>query len=317
DGVLGGHDVDLRGVDLGQCRVERGRLTGARGAGDQHHAVRVHDRRHEVALRFRLHAELLEVERQVALVEDTEHDLLAEDHGQGRDTEVDDLVLQLELDAAVLRDAALGDVQVREDLDARGQRCLHLERRLHDLLEHAVDSVADPDLLFVWLDVDVGSAAHHGVGQDAVDELDDGRVVDLRLERGEADFFFLGLEDLDVLGLDLLEQLLEPLVRRFVVLLELLAERELARDDRLDVVPRDELEVIQRTGIRRVHHRDGERTPDATERQDAVFEGDVRRNEPDDPGVDDDLLEVDGGNAVQARDGAYQLLFRDEAELDQ
>src|SRR5690606_32724495 len=34
DRVLGGHDVDLRGVDLGQGGVERGRLTRTGRAGD-------------------------------------------------------------------------------------------------------------------------------------------------------------------------------------------------------------------------------------------------------------------------------------------
>ena len=59
----------------------------------------------------RLDAELLEVERQVALVEDSEHDLLAEERRQRGHAEVDDLLAHLQLDAAVLRHAPLGDVQ--------------------------------------------------------------------------------------------------------------------------------------------------------------------------------------------------------------
>jgi hypothetical protein len=37
----------------------------------------------------------------------------------------------LELDAPVLRQAALGDVERAHDLDARGDRVLHLEGRGH------------------------------------------------------------------------------------------------------------------------------------------------------------------------------------------
>jgi hypothetical protein len=102
-----------------------------------------------------------------------------------------------QLDAAVLGEAPLGDVEVREDLEAGDQRRLHLGRRPHDLLEHAVDAVADADVLLVALEVDVGGAAGDGVVEDAVDQLDDRRLVDLRLERADADLLFL-LEHLDI-----------------------------------------------------------------------------------------------------------------------
>ena len=61
-GVFGGHDVHFLGVDLHQRRVKRSRLTGTRGAGDQAHAVRIANGFEEAGLRFRFHAELLEVE---------------------------------------------------------------------------------------------------------------------------------------------------------------------------------------------------------------------------------------------------------------
>ena len=93
------------------------------------------------------------------------------------------LFLRLELDATVLRDPALGDVEVREDLDARRERRLHLHRRLHDLLQRAVDPVAHPDFLLVRLDVDIGHALLDGVREQAVDELHDRRGIDLGGER--------------------------------------------------------------------------------------------------------------------------------------
>jgi hypothetical protein len=91
DGILGGHDVRVDRVDLGQRRVERGRLARARGAGHQHHAVRIGDGLHELALGARLDAELLEIERQVPLVENSQHDLFAEERGERAHAEVDDL----------------------------------------------------------------------------------------------------------------------------------------------------------------------------------------------------------------------------------
>jgi hypothetical protein len=72
--------------------------------------------------------------------------------------------------------------------------------------------------------------------------------------------------------LDGLEQLAEVVVLLdLVVLLEVLAERVLADDDRLDVVPRDELQVVDGAGVRRVRHGHGQHAADAAQRQDQVL----------------------------------------------
>ena len=62
------------------------------------------------------HAEVLDAEDRVAAVEDAEHDRLAVDHRDDRHADVDLAAGDLELDAAVLRQALLGDVEVAEDL---------------------------------------------------------------------------------------------------------------------------------------------------------------------------------------------------------
>ena len=46
-----------------------------------------------------------------------------------------------------------------------------------DLLQGAVDAEADPDDLVARLDVHVGGAVADGLGEDPVDDLDDGCVV--------------------------------------------------------------------------------------------------------------------------------------------
>ena len=73
----------------------------------------------------------------------------------------------LQLDAAVLRHAALGDVELRHDLEARDERRLQLHRRLHDFLQRAVDAVAHAELVLEALEVDVRRAALDGVREDA------------------------------------------------------------------------------------------------------------------------------------------------------
>ena len=145
-------------VQLGQAGVEGGGLARTGGPGHQHHAEGRGDGLVDVVDGLLLHAEVGQVEVQVALVQDTHHDLLPEDAGQGRDTQIDLLVADLQLDAAVLGNAALGDIQLGHDLQPADDGVLQLDRRLHDLVQHAVDAVADPHVLLVGLDVDVAGA---------------------------------------------------------------------------------------------------------------------------------------------------------------
>src|SRR5690242_812597 len=85
--------------------------------------------------------------------------------------------LELDLDAAVLRQTLLSDVELRHDLDAGDERVPKPERRVHHVVEHAVDAEAYAHLLLVGLDVNVGGPALQRVGEKYVDESDDGRVL--------------------------------------------------------------------------------------------------------------------------------------------
>jgi hypothetical protein len=288
----------------------------------QDHAVRVLDRFHEVRFGLGLDAELLEVEGEVPLVEDSEHDLLAEQRGKGRHAVVDDLLPVLQLDASVLRHATLGDVQLRHDLEARDQRGLELHRRLHDFHQRAVDAVAHADVVLEALEVDVRRAALDRIREDGVDQLDDGRVLHLRLERGGGDFLVGVLEDLDVAFLihvlDHVHQVGDLTVhRRFVDLVDGALDRELSPDDGEDVVPRDELEILEHAEVRRVGHRDGERASIPLEREDEVLHREIGGDELGDAGVDLEPGEVDRGHLELAREDLRELGLLNEAELDE
>jgi hypothetical protein len=110
--------------------------------------------------RLGLEAELGHVELQVRLVEQTHDDLLAEERRADAHAEVHLLAAaELDLDATVLRQAALGDVELRHDLQTRGDRVAQLHRRLHHLVHHAVDAEPDAEVLLVGLDVNVRRAS--------------------------------------------------------------------------------------------------------------------------------------------------------------
>ena len=68
------------------------------------------------------------LKRQVVLVEDPQHDLLAQHRGQRRDAEVDLAAFDRHLEAAVLRLVVLGDVHFAHDLDARDECRVHVAR---------------------------------------------------------------------------------------------------------------------------------------------------------------------------------------------
>src|ERR1043166_6923075 len=180
-GVFNRDDLVFLVANLVQGGVERRRLTRTRWAGDENHAVRLGDVAAEVADVAREEAH--HVQSQVAellvdllLVEDTNHAVFAVDGRHDGDAEVNVAPLVADAEASVLRDAALGDVEFRHDLDAGDERLVVGDvNRLDLLVERAVNAVLDVDGGVARLDVDVGGSRLHRVVDDGVHELDDGR----------------------------------------------------------------------------------------------------------------------------------------------
>ena len=101
------------------------------------------------------HAQLLQVELHDRAVEDPQDDALAEHAGQGRDPDIDGVAAQRELNPPVLGQPALGDIEVRHDLDAAGDGGGQVPRRRDQLVEHPVDPVPHLVLFLERLEVDV------------------------------------------------------------------------------------------------------------------------------------------------------------------
>ena len=170
------------------------------------------------------------------------------------------------------------------------------------------------------LKMDVRRAAFHGIRQDAVEEFDDRRVIDGCRERGGRHLLFLGLDELDfafVLGFDALEDLAELRLGRFEDFLEDIADRELTRDDREDVVAGDELHVLDDTHIRRVGHRHRQRAAVALEREHEILERHLAGDQLRDLWIHRELGEIHSGHLVLPRQHLGQLGLGDEAELHQ
>ena len=95
----------------------------------------------------------------------------------GGHPDVDFLAVDLRAQLAVLGAASLDDVHAGHDLDPADQADTHGRGERQDLLESAVDPVADPDAQFGRLDVHVRGPVTHGLRQDAAHDLDDRSIV--------------------------------------------------------------------------------------------------------------------------------------------
>jgi len=315
DRVLGGHDVGAGDVHFGERRVERRRLAAAGRAGHQDHAVGAGDRVHEVLERGRLESELRQVERQVPLVEDPEHDLLPEDGRERGDAQVDRPLEHPDLDAAVLRDPPFRDVELRHDLDAGEDRRLQLKRGGRHLLEHAVDPEAHAQLPFVRLDVDVARTAPHRLGDEGVDELDDRGLVRAPRRR-EFRLLRRRLDDLDLVALHRLHDVSHRL-GLVVQAVDGPLDLPLGGDVDLHLVAGHELDVVDGEEVGGVGHGHAQRAAGASDRHDLELARDLGRDHADDGRIDLDALEIDAGGLVKLGQELEEALLGEDAELDE
>src|SRR5262249_19039804 len=192
DRVLGRDDLVANDVQLVQRRIERGRLAGAGGAGDENDAVGLLNDRAELFQDFRLHADLVQVERHHGAVQHADDNAFAEHGGQDADAHVHRVAADVQLDATVLWQAALGNVQVGHDLDAAGDGHGQVARRRHHFVQDAVAAIAHLVLVLERLEMDVAGLVLDAQQEDHVDELAHGRFVGQLQHVLEVDAGFLG-----------------------------------------------------------------------------------------------------------------------------
>ena len=160
------------------------------------------------------------------------------------------MAADVELDATVLRETALGDVEIRHHLDARRDREGEMLRWRHHLLEHPLRLEPDAELALERLEVDVAGAVADRQEEDHVEELADrgalGEGLDARQIGGalaaepgrlgrQLLVVFQALDDrFDALVLgriELVDRLLDLLLRRHTVVnVEAEKRPELVRD---------------------------------------------------------------------------------------
>ena len=315
DGIFRGGEVLARLVQLGERRVERRRFARTGRARNEHHSEGLVDAFLEVVELALLEAELRHVELQVALVEETQNDLLTKECRQDGHTKVHLAALaHLQLNTTILGQAALGDIEFTHDLDARGERVLELERRLHDFVEHSINSVANAKVLLVGLDMNIRRGLLDGVGENQVDEFDDRGVFRIFRQTLGVFFFFTG-NKVDAIIIEACHHVVEDVFLGLgVVGLDRFSDRVFRRDDRLNVVAGKKLNIVEGEDVRRIRSREDQGRPRAIDRDDAVLVGDVFRDQREHFRLDLKILEVDGRHAVLFGDELREFVLVHEAE---
>ena len=177
DRILDGQDLDVGPAQPVDRRIEGGGLAAAGRPGQKDDPVRPVERPLKLVERGFRKAEPLEIERHFAAPEQSQDDALAMRDRRGRDSHVDVAAANREPQPAVLRQPRFGDVEPGHHLDPRRDRRREAVRMPLDFDQPAVDPVADRDRAGHRLDMDVGSAPVHRIGEQALDQADDRRVA--------------------------------------------------------------------------------------------------------------------------------------------
>ena len=171
--ILHGDDLAVGLVQFVQRRVQGGRLAAAGGPGDEHHPRVTMDRAAEALEQFRRHAEIGELMHASCAVEQAHDDRFAVLRRHGGNAYVYRMIPDLDVEAAVLGQATLGDIEPRHQLEALGHGRGYLGVGLGLRLQEAVDPEADVQCLLVRFDVNIGCPCLNRVLEHRLEQLDD------------------------------------------------------------------------------------------------------------------------------------------------
>src|SRR5690242_757617 len=314
DGIFDGNDLVLVAFDFVNGGIQRGGLAGSGRPGDQDHAVRLADVAAEtfcflVGEADDVETQALEFFGKGLLVEDAEHGVFSVAGGHDGDTQIDIATLILHAEAAVLGNAALGDIEVAQDLDAGDDGGMPvLGDGLHGVLQDAVDAVLDGDFGVARFDVNVAGTALEGGEDDGFDQADNGASSGVAREAVAGNgffafFFFLGDGQSEGFG-----GLLEDALGLFGAFKDV---ADLARGGHLDgeFAAEKELQLVGERHLAGFGDGDGQHVVLNFQRHEVVAEHQVRLNGAKEFRVDALLAQIDEGKPVTFGQLAGVLAF--------
>ena len=259
------------------------------------------------------HAEHLEIEVHGRAVEHAQDKAFAELRRQRRDAQVDVTTGDIFLDAAVLRQAPLGDVHVRHHFDARNDRQREVARRRGHFVKRAVHAIADFEFVLERLEVNVAGAVLDCLIENKIDKADDRRGVRFRFDR--SGFIFAHLQQLAGFA-ELLEDVLHARRLAAVILFDQVLDLIGRRDDNIDIFAKREPQVLARAQIERIDQRKADGVTEQPDRQRAMQPRQSARDQPQNLGRNLAIGKIDKFGAEPFGDGLIKTEFIDEPAVD-
>src|SRR5712691_4424829 len=312
--IFNGNNLVLVGFDLVDRGVKGGGFPGAGGPGDQHHAVGLANVAAELAHVFireadDVEAEILELLGEGFLVQHAQHGVLAVNGGHDGYAEVHKASFITDAEAAVLRHAALGDIELAHHLDAGEDGGMPLlGDGGHGVLQDAVNAVFDDDLDVARLDVNVAGTAFERGEDHRVHQADhraDGGVAGQPVAGNRLFAFLLLLHHLEGESLGgLLEDAL-----RLLRALEQVADLRRGSDLDDQLSPKQQLQLIAQQHLAGVGHGHHQGIVVRLERHKVEAKHQVGRDAAEEFRVDPLLAQVHKGTTVALGQPARALPF--------
>ena len=316
DGIFNRDEVQLRRTNHRQGRVKRGGLPAAGRSGDEHQPMRPREDFPHRSKQLLANAQVVQLEGNVPLIEDTHHDLLAQHRGQRRDADVNLSPFGLDLDAAVLRLASLGDVHFAHDLHAAHNRRVQIHPRAHQLLQPAVYPNANVYVRLARLDVNVAGLLLHGAEQDIVDQVHDRRRIAHLFQLREVVLVGILFDNLDLALFEAVQEYVQFDLRP-VILLDRLLHQVGAAQNKLQTHAGDLLDVVDLENAQRPADRHRQGIMHLEHRADAVPRGRLLGQNVHDLRIDQAGAKVRIRDAQLQAERFEQVLLRHQAARDE
>ncbi|MNM87217.1 hypothetical protein D3C81_993920 [compost metagenome] len=219
------------------------------------------------------------------------------------------MVLDPDVEAAVLRQALLGDVQAGHDLQAHDQRRGDAGFLDQLLVEHAVDALAQAQDLLVRLDVDVRGLHLHRILEQHLQQAHHRGVAVVQAEAAEVEVAVFQ-------ALVKLAGQLGDLAGAPVEAVEVVEQLALAHHRRLERLAQQAAQLVEGVEIEWIAHADQQAVALLDQQDGAETPRQCLGQALDQRRVELELAQVDVGNIELARQRLEQFLLGHEAEID-
>ena len=307
--LFNGADGIERGI---QCRA----LAAACWSGHQDDAVGAIDILLESFQVFAAESKLRQCQRDVAVVQDSDHGLFTVSHRQRADSQIDGTAFHHHVDAAVLGQPTLADVQRRHDLDARCHCRCDVAGQFQRLVKRSIDAEPDTDLPFRRLDVDVAGPLLDRRVDDVIDQPNDRTLTGQFIDADDVvDRLF---DQLDGIPLHIVDDVVDDEdLRVGQVGLQRAADVARRGDCQLNFTVGDSLQSIQQEHVRRFGDGDRQCVSNLEQRKNDVLFDEFPRQQFHDLGVEQPRVQADEWQLELDGQAFQNLFFGAEFPVDQ